>query len=102
MGEKEPTIAYTHKELATLLIKHADIHEGNWGVHLELSLAGGTFPIAGPDNTIALLPAGVVAVSKIGIHKYEQMNPLTVDAALVNPTGAPSGRPSKSTKKASG
>ena len=85
MAETEPTITFSHKEVATLLIKDKGIHEGNWGIHLELALMGGMFPLPTSSDTLAVLPGGVLAVAKIGIHKFPQPNPLTVDAAVVNP-----------------
>ena len=101
MAEKQSPIFYTHKDLATLLVKDADVHEGHWGIDIELSFAGATVPLARPDNTMVLMPAGIVGISKIGIRKHDSANPLTVDAALVNPVVAPSSRPPKTGKKPS-
>ena len=86
MTEMQDTIALSHKELAALLVKHADIHQGHWGIHLELALSGGTFPVlSSPNSTFTLMPVGIVAIAKIGIHKFDQPNPLTVDASEINP-----------------
>jgi hypothetical protein len=74
---------FTHKEIAEVLVKSQDLHEGFWGVYLEFGIAGANVP-AGPSSEI-IVPAAIVIVSKIGIQRFEQPNSLTVDAAEVNP-----------------
>ncbi len=94
MDEKEPPFRYTHKELTTLLIKHEGIHEGHWAIQVEFGLGAGNFPLGAPDkSTIELTPAAIVGVTKIGIRRQDEPNPLTVDAAQVNPAGVPTSRP---------
>ena len=85
MSEKEHKL-FTVRELTEILIKHANIHEGIWGSMVEFGFGAGNMPIAGPDNEFSLKPAGIVSVIKIGIQKFDQPNPLTVDAAKINPT----------------
>ena len=84
MAEKEHKL-FTARELTETLIKHAHIHEGVWGLMVEFGFGAGNMPIAGPDNEFSLKPAGIVSISRIGIQKFDQPNPLTVDAAEVNP-----------------
>jgi hypothetical protein len=74
---------FNYKEIAEALIKRLDLHEGLWGVYLEFGIAGANVN-PGPGMDL-LLPAAVVPVLKIGIQRFEQANPLTVDAASVNP-----------------
>jgi hypothetical protein len=75
--------AFSHKELAELLIQKQDIHEGHWGIFIEFALAAANVS-SGPDDP-ALLPAAIIPVKRIGIQKFDQPSPLTVDAAICNP-----------------
>lgn len=76
---------WTHKELVTLLVKEAGIHEGRWWLNLNMGMAAGNF---GPAED-QISPGVVVAISGIGIQKEApgQTAPsaLVVDAAEVNP-----------------
>jgi hypothetical protein len=83
---------FDHAELAEILLKKLDIHEGIWGIYLEFSLVGGMVPM-GPDGKV-VLPAAINYVTKIGIQRFETPNGLTVDAARVNPI-VPSHTPGK-------
>ena len=75
--------AFNHKEIAELLIKKQDIHEGFWALTIEFGL-GATNIAAGPDDP-NMSPAAITIIKRIGIQRQEQQNPLTVDAAQVNP-----------------
>lgn len=75
--------AFTHKELAELLIKKQDIHEGFWAIYIEFALGAANIA-ASPDDP-NILPAAIVPVKRIGIHRHDQPNPLTIDASRVNP-----------------
>ena len=76
------TISFSHKELAEILIRQSDIHEGFWGIYLEFALSAANITIApGRDVT----PAAVVPVVKIGLQRFPEANNLTVDAAIINP-----------------
>lgn len=74
---------FTHKEIAELLIKKQDIHEGFWGIHIEFGLGAANISSGPEDQNV--LPSAIIPVKRIGIQKFDQPNPLTVDAALVNP-----------------
>ncbi len=87
MAEKEKRL-FTHKELAELLVKHAGIREGHWGLLVEFGLAAANMPIAGPDGGFALKPTAIIPVNSIGILRFDESTPLTVDAAAVNPRAA--------------
>lgn len=76
-------------EIAELLVKKADIHEGHWGVVLKFNFGAGI--IEGQDNE--LLPTAFAAVKEVGIRKFDEPTTLTVDAALINP------RKQKTTRK---
>ena len=74
---------FGHTELAEILVKKLDIHEGLWGVYIEFSFTGANIN-TGPDAK-SLAPASIAAVKAIGIQRFEAPNNLTVDAAIVNP-----------------
>jgi hypothetical protein len=77
------TYLFAYKEVTEALIKKQDIHEGLWGIYIEFGMSGGNIP-SGP-STDTLVPAAIVAIVKIGIQRADKPNPLTVDAAEVNP-----------------
>jgi hypothetical protein len=74
---------FSHKEIAELLIKKQDIHEGHWSIYIEFGLAAAN--IASSPEDPNLLPSAIVPVKRIGIQKLDQPNQLSVDAAHVNP-----------------
>jgi hypothetical protein len=76
----------THKELITLLIKHAGVHEGRWALAINFGFGPGNF---GPTPE-TLSPGAVVVVNQILIQKEPPDGPpmpdaLIADAAQVNP-----------------
>jgi len=74
---------FSHTELAEVLIKQLDIHEGLWGIYLEFSLVAANAPT--PPEGKNILPAAINFVNKIGIQRFPEPTNLSVDAALVNP-----------------
>ncbi len=81
MSDVTQIYSFTHQELAEILIKHKDIHEGLWGIYVEFGI-GATNIGQGPDD---LLPAAVVPILKLGLQRFSEPNNLTADAAKVNP-----------------
>ncbi len=83
----EPSqFTFSYQEIAEVLIKHEDIHEGLWGVYFEFALGAGTVPAASGDGNV---PAAVVPLQRMGLQKFDQeVKGLTVDAAAVNPVSA--------------
>jgi hypothetical protein len=77
-------IIFSHKELVELMLKQQRIHEGIWGLFLKFSLGASNI---GPTQT-EVLPAAIVAVTEIGLQKFEQETNISVDAAKVNPRTA--------------
>lgn len=78
---------FDHRELAELLVKQQDIHEGLWGVYIEFGFAAANVsadPTASAVNKL-LLPTALTIVQKIGIQQFPEPSNLTVDAAKVNP-----------------
>lgn len=86
MGEPQ-IITFEYKELVTTLIKHQGIHEGLWSVTIQVGLQTGNIQ-AGPSET-DMVPGIAIPLLKIGIQKQDKPNPLTVDAAKVNPPSKP-------------
>jgi hypothetical protein len=83
----------THKELITLLIRDAGIHEGRWILTLTFGFGPGNFGPT-PETTS---PGVVVAVNQIGIQRQPSDGPplpdgMGVDAAEVNPAPKRSGQ----------
>lgn len=76
-------ITFSHKEIAEILIKKSEIHEGFWGIFVEFGLGAGNIN-HGPGGD-ELLPAAIIPVIKIGIQRFASPNNLTVNAADVNP-----------------
>lgn len=78
----EPTqLKFTHKEVATALIKANGIHEGIWGVLVNFGLRG--MNVGGSVDD--LQPSAIVPVLSIGLQQFDKINNLSVDAAEVNP-----------------
>jgi hypothetical protein len=86
MAEPE-LITFTYKEIATLLLKHQGIHTGLWSFTVQMGFQAGIIK-AGPSEA-EMVPAAIVPLLKIGIQKQDKPNPLTVDAAEVNPPPKP-------------
>ena len=72
---------FSHKELATILVKELGLHEGIWGLFFKFGLGGTNL---GPSDD-KLLPAAIVPVMEVGIQKFEKETSISVDAAKVNP-----------------
>jgi hypothetical protein len=88
---------FEHAELAEILIKSLDIHEGLWGIYIEFGFAAANLP-AGPDGK-TILPGSINIVKKIGIQKFEEPTSLSVDAAQINPAVAASHRHTKQQRR---
>jgi hypothetical protein len=86
--------AFHFKELVELLIKKQGLHEGFWSIYIKFGINAGYFSFGGADN----YPTAMVPVLEIGIHKDEELTPLGLDAAVVNPR-SPKTRKSSSKSK---
>ena len=71
----------TMKEVAALLIKHYDFHEGKFDLLLEYQFGAGAF---GPTPE-TVNPGVMIGIAKLGLTPSAQPGPLTVDASEVNP-----------------
>jgi hypothetical protein len=80
-------ITFSYQEVAELLVRHQDIHEGLWGVYFELGLGAANINPAPDANAV---PTALVPLQRMGIQKFdEEVKGLTVDAAAVNPASEP-------------
>jgi hypothetical protein len=69
------------RELAELLVKHYDVHEGLFDTLVEFQIGVG--PVGPtPDSQC---PGAMVGVSKVGLVRSTKAGPATVDASIVNP-----------------
>jgi hypothetical protein len=75
---------FNHQELAELLVKQQDIHEGFWGIYIEFGFGAANIN-SDPTGGKVLLPTAFSIVQKIGIQQFPEPSNLTVDAAKVNP-----------------
>ena len=80
------------KELAALLVKQYDLHEGLYDLMLEFRIGVGS---SGPTEA-ERLPSAMVSIGAVGLTRATQAGPTTVDAAEVNP--APT-KPAKGRKR---
>jgi len=74
-------LVFTHKELATLLVKSQNIHEGWWGIFVKFGIQAANVGKSPSD----LLPAAIVPILEIGLQKFDKETNLSVNAAEVNP-----------------
>lgn len=90
--KKEPveelgaSLEMTLDELALLLIKHYELHEGLFNLSVQFQIGTGAI---GPDKE-NLLPGAMIGLSGIGLMKVPAIGPNTLDAAMVNPAKKPS------------
>ncbi|MBH2042096.1 MAG: hypothetical protein I8H87_00865 [Comamonadaceae bacterium] len=90
MAKTASQFTYSHKELVTLMLKDAGIHEGLWNLSVNFRLGAGAF---GPTPE-EVAPSGFVSVDAVGIQKMEPKEgqpipPLTYDAKELNPEAKP-------------
>jgi len=76
-------LVFSHKEVATALVRAHGLHEGIWGLYLKFGIAGANVGMT-PES---VNPAAIVPVIEIGLQKFEEENNIAVNAAKVNPEG---------------
>jgi hypothetical protein len=72
---------FSFKELAEMMIKKQDLHEGLWAIYVRFGITAANIGFGGDDH----LPTALVPIQEIGLQKADQPSSLTVDAAVVNP-----------------
>lgn len=75
----------TLAELAATLIKHYDLHEGQYKLLVEYQIGTGT---VGP-NPESLSPGLLIGFAKFGLLPTNEVGPHVTDAAVVNPAKKP-------------
>lgn len=80
MGEPNQYL-FDFKEIAEVLVKRQNLHDGIWGLIFEFGLQATN---AGPSDS-QILPAAIIPIMRMGLQKVTQETNLSVDAAKVNP-----------------
>ncbi len=76
-------IIFSYKEIAEILIKHQDIHEGLWGIYVEFGISAANVNTSPEGDS---MPAAIVPLQRMGLQRYDvEVSGLSVDAAVVNP-----------------
>jgi hypothetical protein len=75
------------KELAEIIVKKQGLHEGFWGIIVKFGLHAANLNVPGAETPY---PAAMIPILEIGIQKQDELTPLAVDAAVVNPPPAKS------------
>lgn len=83
MGEQLEEFKFSHKEVVGALIKQQGLHEGIWMLAVQFGIGGAN--IQDPDKKTDPLPAAIVPIISIGLRKTPDLNPLALDASVVNP-----------------
>ena len=74
-------VVFKHKELAEILVKHQNIHDGIWGLFIRFGIGASNVGASEADFN----PAAIVPVLEIGLQKFDKETNISVDAAKVNP-----------------
>jgi hypothetical protein len=74
-------IKFEFKEVATALVKQADLHSGIWAIYFEFGIGAANIT----DGNNLTLPAAFVPVVKLGLRRVDAIDNLSVDAAEINP-----------------
>lgn len=77
-------IVFSYTELLTLMLRDARIHEGHWMPAVSYRFNGANLAMD-PQNTNDVRPGIQIQVDSFGLMPSDAPNPMTVDAAVVNP-----------------
>jgi len=72
------------RQIAEVLVRHFNLHDGLYEASFEFGLAVGSF--RSPENVAA--PGVITTLNKIGLVIAQSEGPNTVDASKVNPPAA--------------
>jgi hypothetical protein len=86
-------LIFSFKEIATLLVKASDIHEGIWGVFVNFGIQANNI---GPTES-ELRPSAIIPILQFGLMKVDKETNLSVDAAKVNPAVPTNSKTKKAT-----
>ena len=96
---KADQYTFANKELLELLIKQADVHDGQWALRVSFAFSAGHFGPS-PDQ---LCPGAITAIQNVGIQRANTDTPveMTLDAKEVNPRPAAKAKRGKAEKPSS-
>ena len=77
---KAKTVKFHLRDVATALVKLADVHEGLWQIQVIFSNSATNINLNGH-----LTPSAIASVAGVQLARVETEDELTVDAAKVNP-----------------
>jgi hypothetical protein len=83
MAEQVEEYNFSNRELIEALIKKQGLHEGIWMLGLRFGLGGAN--VNHPDDPLQSAPAAIIPVVGFSLRKKDTLNPLALDAAVVNP-----------------
>jgi hypothetical protein len=84
-GPKQLTVDL--KSLATLLVKHFNLHEGHFEAGPQLAIAVGPVAPAPAGSSVAPIPGVILGIGGIALQRTPGPTPNSVDAGVVNPAG---------------
>lgn len=73
-------VNFSWQDVTTALVKQADLHEGLWKVGFSFGLHAMNVNLNQQH-----LPAAMAFIEKVVLTRVEKLDPLVVDAAVVNP-----------------
>jgi len=82
MAETKEQLVFSYKEVVEALIKKQGLHDGIWALYVEFGI--GAANIQNPQTNV-VSPAAIVPVVKLGLQRANEVGPLSLDAAEVNP-----------------
>jgi len=81
MSAKPQQVMLSHLEVVTALVKAQGLHAGIWQLTVTF---GRPSPMHAKDGD-QVFPAVAIPVLRIGLIQVDAINPLAVDAAVINP-----------------
>lgn len=85
MSKIASAYSFNHKEIVTLMLKDAGVHEGIWALSVDFRLGAGAFGPT-PDE---VAPTGFVSIQGIGLQRIDpvppELPPLAFNASELNP-----------------
>lgn len=77
---------YSHKDIAKLLMKDADIHEGIWNLSFGFRMGAGVFG----ESKEQSFPTGFIGIESLVLQRVEEkpegeLPPMLFDASELNP-----------------
>lgn len=81
MAETTQQFLFGHKDVISALIVRQGLHEGIWQLTIQFGIGASNIQ----NTTGEVAPAAIVPVVKIGLQRVDEVGPLAVDAAEINP-----------------